>query len=252
MNLLKVFIESFEFLKKYPKFFLPKLVSVTIWNIFYVFLFETITSLKLSTYASQVSGSLGPILVMLLVFSPISVIVYSMYPNLVKSYKKNNSFSFYKSFIIAIEKFPKAMVVFATPIIITVMLITPFVSLALIGYSIGNEVFILVGAIPGIVITIIFTILFYFAPSSIIIRDIGIIESLEESWTLGRKNFKEVSMITLFSFGLLLSGYIFSGSLKTAGIIGFLFGRYIQAVFGTYLTVLNPDLYLGISDKNES
>lgn len=247
MNLIKILKESFIFLRKYPKFFIPRLISVTIWIVFYILLLETLTSITFSNYISKLAGSIFPLGIMILIFSPISVIIYSMYPTLVKSYKRKGLFSFKKSLKTAIKKFPKAFVVIVLPVLIMTFLATPFAGIALIGYIKDVISYMIIGIISTIFIIIIFSIMFYFAPSSIIIKDIGAINSLKESWSLGKNNFKEIGIITVFSFSILVLGYLIPGSFKFAGIIGFVVGRYLQGIIGTYLIIVNPNLYLGLT-----
>lgn len=249
MNILKVIKESFIFLEKYPKFFVPKFISVTIWNVFYVMLFEFLTTLNLSKLVSEFASSSPAFLTMIIVFTPVSIIVYSMYPILVKSYKENNTFTFKKAFYTALRKFPKAIIVFSLPVVLGALAISPSLSVGLYGYYTGNQLLLISGAVVSFIVLVFFAVMFYFAPASLIIRDVGIKSSLKEGWGLGKKHFKEVGGIALFSFSLLIVGYFFSGYLRGASIVGFLLGRYLQALFGTYTTVLNPDLYLNVSEE---
>ncbi|MFB6076292.1 MAG: hypothetical protein ABEK17_04060 [Candidatus Aenigmatarchaeota archaeon] len=250
MKLTKNLKESLLFLKKYPKFFIPSMISITIWTGFYILLLDTLTSITLTNYVDTVSNSLSPLLLLIVLFSPISVLIYAMYPTMVKDYEEKKSFSFRKAIEIAFQKFPKIFVTMVLPSLFISFMASPFVALIILGSIQGNTYLAILGGIITFIIFVVFTVMFYFAPTSIILKGNNVSDSFRKSWDIGKKNFSELSLIVILSLIILLMGYFIPNKLKIIGISGFIIGRYLEGILETYLKVINPNIYLDIEEED--
>ncbi|MFB6088506.1 MAG: hypothetical protein ABEK36_01880 [Candidatus Aenigmatarchaeota archaeon] len=250
MKLIKNLKESLFFLKKYPKFFVPSMISITIWTGFYILLLDTLTSITLTNYVNTVSGSLSSLLLLILLFSPISVLIYAMYPTLVKDYEEKKSFSFKKAIRIAFQRFPQIFASMVLPSLFISFMASPFVALIIWGYIQESMYLSILGGIVTLIIFVVFTVMFYFAPTSIILKGDNVSDSFRKSWDMGKKNFSELSLIIILSLVILLIGYSIPNKLKLVGMSGFIIGRYLEGILETYLKVINPNIYLDIEEED--
>jgi len=241
-----VLAQSLRFLKENPRFFLPKLISITISNALYINLIYSFQSLS-AVLAPAALIKIG--LVVLIVF-PMSNFVFGLYPTLVKNYQNDNKFDFSTAARVSLQRLPQLLAVLLIATIITSVIIAPFVALLYFGYFTSNLTWMIAGGVVTALIILIMSIIFYFAPTSTILdRQASITTSFKESYTLACDIPWKLLGITLFSGALLVASYTLTGVLEQLGIIAFFIGRYIGVMVSTYLTIINPEMYLSLTAK---
>ena len=239
----KILLDSFGFLCKHPGFFIPKLINATIWNFIYFYWLRGIFYF-ISSYDIEYLYTALTALPIALVFSQVSIMLNSMYPVLVKYYKEQGLLKFSYAFKVALEKYPHAFVGYMVPSTIMALLIMPFASLVGYGLFIGNIFYVYLGISFSVVIVFVSGIVFYFSPTAVILEKGNPLKAIKKGIGMGKRNLREITFLTLFSFALLFTAFMFEGSFKGLGFAGFFVVRYVGAIIATYVTVINPNVYL--------
>lgn len=247
--LFKVIKESFRFLIKNPLFFLPRLFITVLWNLVYLELFHGIYNFSSTLNPEELRDVLWKITPLSIIFSQIAIITSSMYPTLTRDFRETGKFDMIKALKIAVMKYPRIFIVYTIPTIIFAVLSLPIIILISFGILTSSSPLIIAGIASIIAIMIITVILFYFTPSHVVIENISSFKSLLLGMKLSRKYLKEVTLLTLFSFLILFISFFLHGNLKIYGITGFWISRIVSTITGTYLFVMNADLYLEVRNK---
>ncbi|QQG40157.1 MAG: hypothetical protein HYS81_01990 [Candidatus Aenigmatarchaeota archaeon] len=244
MKAFKVLNDSLRFLVKQPLFFAPNLISTTVWNAFLLyFLLEfgiDVTGFsKPPTIDVAFLYLTGSILV-----TVVSVYFHSMYPTLVKGYRKNKKFDFAKSMRVAWTCLPRTFLsVFLPVLLATALMLVPMV-VAMLGVLTGNVLLMAIGFGTVAIITFYITLKFYFSPSSVIIDDVGVFESFRRSFRLSKKYRTETTYVVLISFALIAVAFFLPGTIRTASLAAFVILRYVTSLTAAYMGVVNPTMYL--------
>lgn len=244
MALVNVLAQSLRFLRDNPLFFLPKLISITISNTLYLHLIYSFQSIT----AILTPAALGRIAMVTLIVFPMSNFVFGLYPTLVKNYHNNNKFDFLTAAKVSLRRLPQLLAVMIIISLVTGMIAAPFFGLFYWSYLLSNTSLMIISGLIAALILLALSVAFYFAPTSTILdKQSSITNSFRESYTLARSVPWKLSAITIFSGLLLVASYTLTGVLEQLGIIAFFLGRYIGVMISTYLTIINPEMYLNLT-----
>lgn len=246
MALINVLAQSLRFLRDNPLFFLPKLISITISNTLYLHLIYSFQSIT----AILTPAALAKIAIVIIIVFPMSNFVFGLYPTLVKNYQNDNRFDFTAAAKVSLRRLPQLLAVMIVISLVTSIIAAPFFGLFYWSYSLSHTLLMAISGLFTVLVLIALSVIFYFAPTSTILdRRASITNSFRESYKLARGVPWKLSAITLFSGLLLVASYTLTGVLEQLGIIAFYLGRYIGVMISTYLTIINPEMYLSLTEE---
>lgn len=245
MKTLIVLYSSLLFLRRQPLFFIPALVSTTITNAFFLFFLYQFGVGSFSTEPPTLDVALL-YLIGSIVVGAISIALHGMYPTMVKDYLKTRKFGMKKSWNVSLNRLPRTFASVFIPVLIATVPLVFAMTIALLGYITGSLVLVILGVLTTAAIIIATAILFYFAPTSIIISNRTLSQAFRESFGLSKRYRRDVSLAVFVSFILYTLALFTTGTAQTASISLFLILRYSRSIVSAYLAVVNPTLYLGL------
>lgn len=272
MYLLEVLIESFQLLRKEPRIYVPRIFTTILYTLF--LLYAADLSLRLGgalnreMSVAQAAGASpdpagvltrfqGEILfflaLFLLVFA-VDMLSYGMYAKIVEDYYTERKVRLKEAFYEALGRIK-------TLFLLGLLLLTAL-GLILFAYSLlgaaymltGSPVFLALAALLIIGALAFFAVAFFFSVPVAVLERTGLTEAVATSMSLGMKNKGDLLKINFLFAGLILAtlgaamAADFKGRLGAAAIAAFIAGRLLQAVVYTYISVVNPSLYLKIEE----
>ncbi|RMF90075.1 MAG: hypothetical protein D6733_04785 [Methanobacteriota archaeon] len=272
MYLLEVLIESFQLLRKEPRIYVPRIFTTILYTLF--LLYAADLSLRLGgalnreMSVAQAAGTSpdpagvltrfqGEILfflaLFLLVFA-VDMLSYGMYAKIVEDYYTERKVRLKEAFYEALGRIK-------TLFLLGLLLLTAL-GLILFAYSLlgaaymltGSPVFLALAALLIIGALAFFAVAFFFSVPVAVLERTGLTEAVATSMSLGMKNKGDLVKINFLFAGLILAtlgaamAADFKGRLGAAAIAAFIAGRLLQAVVYTYISVVNPSLYLKIEE----
>ncbi|MDY6778574.1 MAG: hypothetical protein SVU32_07955 [Candidatus Nanohaloarchaea archaeon] len=238
MALRRVLSDALTLLLEQPRIFLPRLIMTVLWSLFWIELIHGIKNPAALT-VPQAQILLGFILLM----TPLQIWVYNSYFIIVRQYHDGHV-SLIDAFRDGISRILEGLGAFLLGFTASLVLGLPGALLMAQGLVASNILLITVGVIEIGFALIATTILFYFVPASVVLGENGFLHNLREGLQTGQQYRREVTLLTLLTFGLLLLTTVLEGRLKTIGTIGFILGRALSAIISVYLLIVNPKMFL--------
>jgi len=246
MGFLSILKGAFAELFRNPILFLPKMISVTIWLLPYLYLLQQAKFDMASATLSQ--GTLlatGAILLM----SPLWVVIDSMYPVLVEQQRRKKRLDFRKALDHVLGRFVKIFGLFLIVLVGSTLLTLPFIALVAYGMVFLDVCLAAVGMAGIAAVIIAGGIALYFTPTSLILERIGIMDSFGTGLKMAQQNFGLVFWLTLASFFFLALAFLLEDSFGQLGVIGFVLGRYAGGIITVYTYVVNPTAYIDVRKR---
>lgn len=238
MSLRAVLRNSFQLLQDQPRIFIPRIIMTAIWSVFWIHL------LRLLRHAGTVTlHDIAVVSVFVFVVTPIQIWVYNAYFIMVKQYH-GTGVVLRDAFRNGLQKLPQSLAVFSLLGTLALMLGIPGAVIFLYGTVAGQVLLqitgllISVSAVAGVMITA------YFAPVSVVIGENTFFQNVKQGIAASRQERGEVLLLTGFSIGTLLIANLLQGRLEHVGLLGFGVSRFLEAVVGVYLLLMNPELFL--------
>jgi len=138
--------------------------------------------------------------------------------------------------------FAATIIIFTVSLAASIPLYTGL-GLVLAGY---NILFLIFGALSTLAILITFSFLIYFLP--VTLTESGPFKSILSSSKASNDNKAEVAAVMIFSFVLLSIAAFSTGPLRNIGFFGFVIGRAISSIVGTYTVVISPKMYAELTN----
>lgn len=237
MYLRKLLKESAKELRERPSFFIPKVTVSLIgsaWMLGIIYLIgDPMTASESQTQALLLALSFFPVMAFLGILSP--VVVAEMVKNngkLIESLKTCLGYT------------PR-LIVASILMIFAIVAVTIPAYIGLIGFILFNSIpALIIGLTTSIAALVLMTYGIYFLP--ITLTENSAIESVKESFKASKENKREVSLLLVFSFTLLILAAFSSGAAQKLGAAGFVLGRVISAVVSTYTVIISPKMYLDL------
>lgn len=241
MKLRKLLSESLEELKNKPSLFIPKLIVSLIGSLWMLgTLYLTGNPLDTASTPNieglMISLALFPFIFFLGILSP--VIVAEMVKNnigLIKATKKTLKYT------------PKIIKVGLILVAIITLAVVPAYLGILATLSTGQLLWLVLGSIVSFTILSTVTFSLYFLP--ITLTEDSAAESLKESFKASKSSKREVSVLILFSFGLLFIAGASSDIITSLGIAGFIIGRLLSSAVTTYTVIVSPKKYMELEEE---
>lgn len=249
MKAILVLKDSLAFLKRQPLFFVPGLLSTTVWNIFLVYF---IIQFGLNLYSLKPPERFDalPLYVagFFMVFL-VSLLLHSMYPTLVKSYRQSKRLDFSEALSVALNRLPRVFLAVLTPALLVAVPASLATAVAVLGYRLNVLPLVVLGVVMAFVIVFVIAVRFYFAPSSIVIHNLRVSESFGKSFELSRKYRRDVTVAVLLFFALLALAFLLPGLVRVASLGVFVAIQYASSLISAYLSVVSPNLYLELQKR---
>jgi hypothetical protein len=233
-SLIETLGDSFHLLLDRPGLFVPKIISTTLSSIWILGLITDQASQFFFLYTA-------PLVILLGVF--VSVMVAAM----VKEQDRENILSY--GFREALKQ-AKTIVLAAFALLVISFLLAVPASFGLVNYiAYGRLDLLLLGMSISLILIFMFTFVSYFLPVSLLEKK-SVLKGFVESKNVSISNTREVTLLTLLSFGILGLAFLSQGYLETLGYVGFIGGRLVSTIGSTYLFVVSPKYYLSSLSKS--
>ena len=266
MSLLGVFTGSFQMLRKEPKLFLPRLITTALYTGVMIYL-STLAARVVSasnspgpadpTIAFSLFSDMGVLAVFLVFLMAIDLLSYAMYPALVRDHQAGGKIQLMSSIKEALGAWKILLALGFMIVLIAVaagMIILPveiFFPQLINEYGITGLV--VLAAIASIIALVPMMLLFFVVPIGVLEKK-GAIASFAGSVRLGMKHGKDLFTINLFLLLITVAVYAFmtyadvyaQGAAAFYSMLVFVAVRLVQAVVYTYISVINPYVYMKI------
>ncbi|MEE8401266.1 MAG: hypothetical protein V3R86_03850 [Candidatus Hydrothermarchaeaceae archaeon] len=272
MHLVRVLGESLGLLKKEPKVFFPRIITSILYTFFILYLTRIAievsfavnreigmaeslgTAPDISRALSQFSGEL-PLFVFFFIITFVSdVLSYGMFVVISRDFHENRKISLIRAFKDSVSR---ARVLFLVSVLATIF-VGFFVGIYLIFgrmYIMTRSPLFLALALAVIALAVIlFALVFFFAVPVAMVEDRGAKSAIMKSASLGIKHMRPVLMANLLFFCMMLVVMLalvitkFQGAVAISAIFVFILGRIAQVIIYTYISIVNPSLYLSIEE----
>lgn len=253
VNLARILSESLVLLKSEPKLFIPRLLTTALYSL---------ATLCIASFSAQALNRAIPaetfLTQSLLIFSAmpllylLDVTVYAMYPVMVSDRAASKKLSLKRALSTALKSY-KTLAAFAFAVFAYALAVSAIAAPMLVHFM--REGDILMASILALLVfaaLIAFSTLMFFVVPSATISGKGIAASFWESMSLGLKHKFDIIKLNLF-FALLAAATMYlvfsselSGKPDFIALSSFVLLRLMQALIYTYLSVVNPNAYLGL------
>lgn len=265
MDLIQIFIESLGLLSKKPRVFIPRFLTTGLYSVYLLALAyltlevnRIVLSVELSPEA--VRGML-PLLLLYLFLILISALFlyfidllsYAMYPSIVRDYQDGREINLRKALGEALGKWKVLLVLEILIILASGISSLIFFLFYVLDQSIGG--FMILGLLVVFLLIMGFAVLIFFVVPTAIIENKGVLDSFRNGVKLGLEYRNDLIRLNLFflilaiitlSLGMLSN---LQGIVGVSAIVSFLIIRFFQALVYTYISIVNPYLFLRIKSQ---
>ena len=275
MHLTEVFKGSIGLLKREPKVFVPRIFTTGLYTFFVLYLASLGLKISLAinqgVEAAESAGTvpdLGGILSLfsreLLLFaclflfvSAVDILTYGMYVQITKDFHAKRPISLIRALGDAISR--------ARTLLLIGVLATGFVGCFVGIYLLfgrlyiltQSPLFLLAALVVMLAAIVLFAFVFFFAVPVAMVENRGARSAVLKSASLGLRhkgpvlkvNFLFVVMAFVAIVVVMLTE--FQGIVAVGAILVFIFGRLFHAIIYTYISIINPSLYLSIEEVEQ-
>lgn len=248
MQIRQVLVEAFQLLREEPRLFLPRIVMTFLWSFFWIYAAQIFrTALAPDTVVSLETVTVTSILAMILV--PVQLAVYNAYFIMARQHETVKHINMHDAFYRGLLKLPESIAVFSLLGTMALILGMPGAMIFLYGIALQNGYVMMAGLVLSGTAVSAVMLLSYFTPVSVVLGEKSFLENIKEGVQVSRTERHAILVLTLLSFATLLLTFLVDGGLRQAGIVGFFLGRFVAAVLGVYLIIINPELFLHVEKK---
>lgn len=245
MSLRTVLADAFTMLRERPVLFLPRLAMTLVWSVFWLVL---VRGLLDPVFFLQHPERVLILLGFFLVFAPVQVLVYNLYFIAVRQHS-DGDIDLWTAAREGFWKLPQGIGAFLVMGMLVGVTSLPGTALIVLGVYQARLLLVGVGALLIAAAVIVVAVVFFFAPAAAVIGEESFLTNLRHGLHASREGRRDVFLITVGSFVLLIGTNAVQGALETAGIVGFFIGRLVAAVIGVYVLIVNPDLFLDVIEE---
>lgn len=272
MQLILVFKESLSLMKKEPKVFVPRILTTFLYTFFVIY--AASISLRISLVinreaeiarsrgmAPDIGGALSPFTDELLLFMAffllvyvVDILTYGMYARIASDFHGGKPISLLRALKDAVYKAPALMLIGIAATIFVGLFILLYMLFGRLYLSTQNPLFLLAALLVMILAIVAFALVFFFAVPVVMVEGRGTKAAVLKSASLGMKhsgtvikvNFLFVTLV-LFAMAVVMLTEV-HGFVAVSAIILFILARFFQAIIYTYISIVNPALYLSIEE----
>jgi len=270
MQLIEVFKGSLALLKKEPKVFVPRIFTTGLFTFFV--LYSARLGLKISLVInqgveaaksagttpdvggilSQFSRELSLFACLFLLVYVVDILTYGMYVRIASDFHAKRPISLIRALGDAVSRVKVLLLIG----ILAMGFVGCFVGVYLLFarmYILTQSLWFLVAALAVMFLAIVlFALVFFFAVPVAVVENRGskyaVLKSaslgLKHKWPVLKVNFLFVGMVFVAMAVVMITE--FQGVAALGAILLFIFGRLFQALIYTYISIVNPSLYLSI------
>jgi hypothetical protein len=272
MQLIRVFKESLRLMEKEPKVFVPRILTTFLYTFFVIY--AASISLRISLVinreveiarsrgmAPDIGGALSPFTDELLVFAAFSLLVYvvdiltyGMYARIASDFHGGKPISLLRALKDAVSRAPALMLIGIAATIFVGIFMLVYMLFGRLYISTQNPLFLLAALFVMIIAIVAFALVFFFAVPVAIVEKRGVKHAVLKSASLGMKNSGTVIKVNFLFVALVLFAMVIvmltevHGFVAVGAIVLFIIARLFQAIIYTYISIVNPALYLSIEE----
>ncbi|MBD3388531.1 MAG: hypothetical protein GF416_05635 [Candidatus Altiarchaeales archaeon] len=258
MELAAVLRDSFKMLRSHPKMFLPRMLTTALYTIFTLYSIGITADFVLMKDPEMVSVFLWKTAILfaaLPLLYVVDILSYAMYPRMVADLKSSGDVGLSLALKDALKAW-KVVLALGCAVFASLVFVSTVAAFFQILHALtGFFAFTVLAALSGIALIIAFSVFVFFVVPMAVLEGKGVNDSFRNSFKLGLENWKELTGLnSLFAF-LALSTMILvltaeiNDSLTLISLSAFALARMVQAVVYTYLSVVNPAVYLLVRVK---
>jgi len=262
-SVVKVLIDAFRALRKFPKLFLPKILIAALYGFGMLLtagffnqlipLLNSPNSLQNPALLSSISSNALLLLAFLFFVMVLDVLFNAAYSVMVRDFLQNNRIAILSSFKAALRKFFVIIPAALTSLIVFLVIALPIAVLASFALLSKDFAVFYLAVFLVLVLDLILTVAFYSMYPVSIFEKQGFFGVLKKSVIVSRQKFSKVFWLSLFSLLLSVFGIVFSFLAGNAAFFAlFVLFRFLTALLATYQIILNPVFYLEFVRKLEA
>jgi hypothetical protein len=261
MKVKEALFGSFKMLKEKPKFVLPMILPIILGAGILELTLATgvpITGVPISTSTTGEAVAppewyLAMFVLMILIFV-VSILVYGMYPSMVKDHIEKKELNLKTSFLFACHKFWSLLGASLLAILIIFGICLAIGFAVIVPLTLSNiPIATTIGTIIEMIVGFLIIVFFYYIFPAIIMDDLKAFEGIGKSWETGKKNYLFTLLICLIPglingviYGLLigLPAYLGAG-IRYISILSILYS-IIGLFIGTWMVIIQSYAYYGL------
>jgi hypothetical protein len=267
MQLIVVFKEALRLMRAEPKVFVPRILT-TFLNTFFV-IYAASISLNISEtintgFVTDILGALSPFTDELLLFTAffllvyvVDILTYGMYARIASDFHGGKPISLLRALKDAVCRAPALMLIGIAATIFVGIFILAYLLLGRLYLSTQNPLFLLAALGVMVLAIVAFALVFFFAVPVAMVEKRGTKEAVLKSASLGmshkgtviKVNFLFVTMVLVAMIAVMLTE--FHEAVAVSAIVLFVIARLFQAIVYTYISIVNPALYLSIEEVTD-
>lgn len=275
MQLIAVFKESLVLMRKEPRVFVPRIFT-TILNTAFVLYAATISlgvsrainrgiEISKSTGAApDIGGSLSPLSDDLMIFAAffllvyvVDILTYAMYVTIASDFHEGKQISLVRALKNAISGARTLLLIGIVASVFVGIFIAIYLIFGRLYISTQNMMFLLAALLVMLLAIVAFALVFFFAVPVAMVEGRGTKSAVLKSASLGMKhrgtvikvNFLFVALVFFAMVAVMLTEV--HGFIAVSAIALFILTRLFQAIVYTYISIVNPALYLSIEEVEE-
>lgn len=227
-----ILVESLRTLRQEPSLFIPKILSTSAGAIWFIALVAgPRTGQALTVYSAA-----GVFVALLGVFASI------MMASMVR--KKGSKNALVEGFRESLGYWKRIVLFFLLVLLIGLVIYIPLAIGFTLYYFAGLKLYFLIGGVLSLLLLLLSGFLLYFFPISLLEKG-SVLKGLRDSANVSRQNWREVGLLTVFSFMLLgLASFSGNTGMELFGYAGFFALRLLSGIVTTYIFVVSPEYYL--------
>lgn len=245
MSLRTVLVDAFALLRSNPLLFVPRLALMAASSVLWIFLVGEIRTVPVVD-----PGALLVIAGLAVLLTPLQVWTYNAYFILVDRHNASLQ-DIVAAYRAGLDRLPQGIAAVMVPVFLVGVLSLPGAFLFAYGFVQDAALIQVYGALLVIAVIALVAIAFYFVPVAVVLGEDAFTTNFRKGMAAAREQPRAVAAITIASFVLLLSTLFVEGTLKQAGLAGFIIGRGISTVVSVYLLIVNPELYLDAAGEQQ-
>ncbi len=272
MNLIVIFKRSLYLLKEEPKVFMPRIFTTILSTIFILYFVKlglkvglainqateiaknADTPANIVGVVSQFSGELSAFAWFSLFVYAMDILSYGMYVKIASDFHMKKPISLIRALGGAVNKAKVLSIIGIVAAIFAAIFIGIYLFLGSLYLSTHSPLFLIAGLAMIFFALATFAFVFFFAVPIAMVENNGAKRAILKSASLGLKYKWPILRTNILFIGMVLIAMAvavateFHGVMALGAVIIFIFGRLIQALIYTYLSIVNPFLYLTIEE----
>jgi len=235
MSLRQILRESFELLVEEPKYFVPRLISTSISSVWFI----VVLDYYLPNFSALSLSTMGMVLYLV---SGLLIVLLGVGVSIMLARMVDEGPGLRESFIYTLSRM-KTILVVTFGMLVLGMLVSLPLTFGIVVYPLLGTSILIVSVVVSLLLMLTVSFLIYFLPIAIV-ENSSVLEGVKDSVLASRENYREVTIMLVFSFILLGLAGVAQGLLEFLGYMAFVLSRFTSALITTYLFVVSPKLYL--------